>query len=203
MSDYSKGIAYRIDCNETGECYIGSTIQGLANRISDHRKKYKQWKAGTNKTHCCSFPIIERGNYTYEMIIEYPCENKQQLRRKEGELQRSMPCVNKVIAGRTSKECYDDNRETRLARKRTKQHCEVCDCYFATDTRLKHERSDKHKLYLELGIEGYKLMLKKNKYETQIRYANKKIENGDTDKRWINVIKWAKNKIDELNQLSQ
>ena len=49
MPDYSKGLVYRIDCNETGECYIGSTIQGLANRIADHRKQYKYWKAGTSK----------------------------------------------------------------------------------------------------------------------------------------------------------
>ena len=113
MPDYSKGLIYRIDCNETGECYIGSTTQGLANRIAEHRKKYKHWKAGTSKNYCCSYPIIERGNYTYEMIIEYPCKNKQQLNRKEGELQRSMPCVNKNvnIAGRTMKEWKDDNKE--------------------------------------------------------------------------------------------
>ena len=39
MPDYSKGLVYRIDCKETGECYIGSTVQGLANRIAEHRKK--------------------------------------------------------------------------------------------------------------------------------------------------------------------
>jgi hypothetical protein len=203
MPDYSKGLVYRIDCKVTGECYIGSTVQGLANRVAEHRKKYKHWKAGTNKTHCCSFPIIERNNFTYELIEYFPCNNMMELRRKEGEFQRSMPCVNKLIAGRTPKECYDDNRETRLARKRTKQHCEVCDSYFATDSRLKHERSDKHKLYLELGSEGYKLMLKKNKYETQLRYANKKIENGENKACFVSLKKWATNKLAELNPVSQ
>ena len=109
MSDYSKAIAYRIDCNETGECYIGSTTQGLANRIAEHRSKNKKFKAGTSKNYCCSFPIIERDNYTYELIEYFPCKNKMELHRKEGEFQRSMECVNKWIAGRTRKEWVKQN----------------------------------------------------------------------------------------------
>ena len=77
MPDYSKGLIYRIDCNETGECYIGSTTQGLANRIAGHRKDTILWKKGTSKKYWCSFPIIERGNYTYEMIIEYTCNRSK------------------------------------------------------------------------------------------------------------------------------
>ena len=110
MPDYSKGLIYRIDCNETGDCYIGSTTQGLANRIADHRSKYKEWKKG-NRSNCCSFPIIERNNFTYELIEYFPCKNKMELHRKEGEFQRSMECVNKLIAGRTMKEWKDDNKE--------------------------------------------------------------------------------------------
>ena len=112
MPDYSKGLIYRIDCKETGECYIGSTTQGLANRIADHRRHYKKWKAETiKKKNCCSYPIIERNNFTYELIEYFSCNSKIELYRKEGEIQRSMNCVNKVIAGRTTKEYREENKE--------------------------------------------------------------------------------------------
>ena len=53
-------------------------------------------------------------NFYIELIEEHPCENVEQLRRREGEIIREMkPSLNKEIAGRTGKEWYEDNKEAR------------------------------------------------------------------------------------------
>ena len=42
------GIIYKIVCNETDECYVGSTIQGLAKRMAVH-KCLNQKKTGGDR----------------------------------------------------------------------------------------------------------------------------------------------------------
>ena len=54
------GIIYKIVCNETGECYVGSTKQSLNTRMGSH-------KCLAKKT-CSSRSIIERNNYTSDII---------------------------------------------------------------------------------------------------------------------------------------
>jgi hypothetical protein len=50
---------------------------------------------------------------------DYPCENKQQLERKEGKYQEKYECVNKLIAGSgMSKKCEHD---------KIKAFCRDCD----------------------------------------------------------------------------
>jgi hypothetical protein len=98
MPDYSKGKIYKIVCNETGFIYIGSTVQKLNIRISDHKKDYKAWLDG--KIHyITSFDIIKNNNYYIELIEDYPCESKLELEMREGYWQKQMDCVNKCIAG--------------------------------------------------------------------------------------------------------
>ena len=50
-------------------------------------------------------------NVKIELIEEYPCENLQQLRQREGFHIRSENCINKYIAGRTLAEHYQDNKD--------------------------------------------------------------------------------------------
>jgi len=56
------GIVYKILCNETGECYIGSanTKQCYIGRKSEHK----------TKDGCSSKQIIERDNYTFSIVEE-------------------------------------------------------------------------------------------------------------------------------------
>jgi hypothetical protein len=54
--------------------------------------------------------IIDAGDAYIELVEEYPCQNKEQLNRREGEIIRSRPnCINKAIAGRTHREWRKDN----------------------------------------------------------------------------------------------
>ena len=51
-------------------------------------------------------------NFYIELIEEYPCENIEQLNKREGELIRELkPVLNTQVAGRTIKEWREDNKE--------------------------------------------------------------------------------------------
>jgi len=107
MPDYKNSKIYKLWSPEGDEIYIGSTTQSLAQRKAKH------------KCHigvCNSSILFEK--YTdvrIELLEEYPCDNKEQLLKKEGEYIRNNNCVNKVVPGRTNKESsknyYENNKE--------------------------------------------------------------------------------------------
>jgi hypothetical protein len=45
------------------------------------------------------------------LIEEYPCEDKYQLRQKEGQYIRQLGTLNKTIAGRTEQEYREENKD--------------------------------------------------------------------------------------------
>lgn len=102
MPDYKLSKIYAIRSHQTDQIYIGATVQSLAVRFAEHKKP-------TNKSN--SKEILKYEDAYIELIEEYPCENKEQLSKKEGEHIRANNCVNKCIAGRTSKEYRKDNQE--------------------------------------------------------------------------------------------
>ncbi len=105
-----KGIIYKLECNETGEVYYGSTTQSFNKRMTEHKSKCKQWKEG--KFHyVTSFQIIDRGNYSYSLIETVECEDKSQLEQRERYYIENNECINKIVVGRTRKEYYDDKKE--------------------------------------------------------------------------------------------
>jgi hypothetical protein len=67
---------------------------------------------------CSSRIIIEAGDAYIELIEDYPCENREKLNRREGEIMRGRECVNRMIAGRTDKEWREANREALLAQQK-------------------------------------------------------------------------------------
>lgn len=106
MPDYSKGLIYRIVCNETGEQYIGSTTQTLTKRLSQHKKDI-------SRNPCSSTQIINRGNYAIVLIEECPCENKNQLERRERYFIETIECVNMKKPAQTKEELREHKREYR------------------------------------------------------------------------------------------
>jgi len=103
MTNYQNGKIYSIRSRSRPDLiYIGSTTQSLSRRLSKH-------KAMSNQ--CSSRQIIDVGDAYIELIEECECDNKDQLLRREGQLIRSMDCVNKRIEGRTTAEWRQDNRE--------------------------------------------------------------------------------------------
>ncbi len=99
---YNNGKIYKLWCIESDLIYIGSTCNPLYKRFYQHKKLMD----------CSSKKLFElSNNVKIELIEEYPCNNKMELNRKEGEHIRlnKEKCLNSYIAGRTKKESQDDN----------------------------------------------------------------------------------------------
>ena len=101
MPDYKNGKIYKLWSPEGDEIYIGSTTENLARRKAKHKTQ--------NNT---SQILFEK--YTdvrIELLEECPCDNREQLLKKEGEYIRHNNCVNKLIPCRTRKEYREDNKD--------------------------------------------------------------------------------------------
>ena len=105
MPNYQNGKVYTIRSRSRPDLiYVGSTTQKLSDRFSGHKRE-----------RCSSRQIVDIGDSYIELHENYPCANKEELNRREGEVIRSMECVNARIEGRTKQEWYQDNREEILA----------------------------------------------------------------------------------------
>ena len=109
---YQKSKIYKITDLGHNEMYIGSTVQPLSKRFSHHKDTYL--------THPCSsaymFETYGKDNCKVILIEEYPCENREQLRAREGYYIETLNCVNKFIPGGNKsdwdKRYYNKNKET-------------------------------------------------------------------------------------------
>lgn len=104
---YKNSKIYTIRCHKDASLiYVGSTTQLLSKRLGDHKSKAK------SVPDRLFYSKIEDWNDWYiELFEEYPCENKEQLLKREGEVIRKIGTLNHTIAGRTHKEYCADNKE--------------------------------------------------------------------------------------------
>ena len=110
---YENAKIYKIVDNAYAGCYIGSTVQPLSNRMASHRKRYKYYKTG-NANFVAVYELFDLHgveNCKIELIEKYPCENIEQLSKREGYHIKNETCVNKNLAGRTQNEWYADHKE--------------------------------------------------------------------------------------------
>ena len=113
--DYSNGKIYTIRSHQTNKYYIGSTrMNTLAQRLGKHRSNYKDYlKDNIRNNYISSFDLLMYNDHYIELLEDYPCSSKEQLFKREGELQRQFKSeiVNRIITGRTQLEYYNDNLE--------------------------------------------------------------------------------------------
>ena len=102
MPDYEKGKIYKLWTPQGNEIYIGSTTQSLAVRKAEHKR---------HQDSCSRILFQKYDDVRIELIEEFPCKNKMELDRREGEHIRNNDCVNKRIEGRTKAEYREDNKE--------------------------------------------------------------------------------------------
>ena len=79
--------------------------------MGDHRKCYRH---RTRQHYPLYKAFIEHGveHFFIGLIEKCTCNDKDELRRKEGEYTRSLkPSMNSLVAGRTKKEYHEDNKE--------------------------------------------------------------------------------------------
>ena len=111
MPNYQESKIYKIYNTISDDIYIGGTSQILCKRMRDHRKcintlakqHYPLYRA---------FKAYGVENFFIELIDKYPCNDKEELRKKEGDYIRELnPLFNKNIPGRKKKEYQAEYRE--------------------------------------------------------------------------------------------
>jgi len=103
MPDYQKAKIYAIMSPHTTDIYIGSTVQPLDKRFTNH-------KCPSNTT--VSKKITDLGDAYIHLIEEYSCNTKEELlERERSYIENTLFCINKYIVGRTDYEYYKDNKE--------------------------------------------------------------------------------------------
>lgn len=138
MPDYSEGKIYLVKFrNDQSLVYVGSTKSPLNERFSRHKNDYdvSLYKYIHNNCH---------GNWDdcyIELYEDYPCLNKKELERREGEITRKFKndsnykCINKNIAGRNIKEWNEENKKKII--------CD-CGCIISKGRMKSHLKSISH-----------------------------------------------------------
>lgn len=106
MEDYSKGKIYKIISDHCELPYIGSTTDPLEIRFDEHKRSYRMWvkkgKPRTKGTYWSSAEILQYDDARIELVKNYPCNSKKELREYEGTFQQiGVNCVNIKKAGRS------------------------------------------------------------------------------------------------------
>ena len=157
--DYKNGNIYQILNNVNDDVYVGSTTQPLCKRLYKH-------KSNSEKLVECKAPLYElmreigKDIFYVELIELYPCNNREELRAREGYYIRERGSLNKVITGRTQQEWrntteYDKqyhvkNKEHIHSRKNERITCNVCGCYSSKANIARHQITKKCKSYVKL-----------------------------------------------------
>ena len=137
---YHNGKIYKITDVAYTECYIGSTVQPLCNRMAEHRRHYQQYRRGTKTLEYTSFTLCDKygvENCKIELVETYKCETKDELAQREGYwIRLEETCLNKQVAGRSKKQYYQDTvdvwREYNKQYRETNQdkiHCQKKEYY--------------------------------------------------------------------------
>ena len=108
--DFNKGKIYKITNDYNDEIYIGSTCDTLNRRFSCHKRDFKSEQ-------CKNRPLYKLMNeigferFRIELIEEYTCQDKYQLRQREGHFIRELGTLNILITGRSRPESQKEYRE--------------------------------------------------------------------------------------------
>ncbi len=107
--DFSKAKIYKITNDYNNDVYVGSTCDSLTKRFSGHKLCLNSNKNNNRPIYKLMNEIgFER--FRIELIEDYPCQDKYQLRQREGYFIREIGTLNKKIEGRTMQEYYIDNK---------------------------------------------------------------------------------------------
>ena len=113
MSKYQNSKICKITDIGYNKCYIGSTYESLAKRMARHRSSYNDYLNGkvSKIRSYCLFDEYGVNNCKIELIENFPCNTKDELRKREGYYIKETDCINKQIAGRTKEEYREDFKE--------------------------------------------------------------------------------------------
>lgn len=138
---YKRGIIYTIrNIKDDTMIYVGSTINNLYKRLYSHKQDYNK------KLNISLYSYIENNDWTdwyIELHENYPCNNRKELNRREGEVIREIGTINKNIPGRTRKERYDNNIGNIKEKAKEKEECNICSAFTPKKSLKRHQKSIK------------------------------------------------------------
>ena len=96
MPNYQQGKIYTLRCyTDTSLIYVGSTTKKLCDRKSNH--KFNSIKCPENSLYKV---ILDNGcwnNWYIELVENFPCNSKEELEKREGEVMREIGTLNSKI----------------------------------------------------------------------------------------------------------
>jgi len=108
--DFSKAKIYKITNDYNNDVYVGSTCDLLTKRFSGHKSNLLTEEKKDRPLYKLMNKIgFER--FRIELIEDYSCKDKYELRQREGHFIREIGTLNKRIEGRTKQEYQQDNKE--------------------------------------------------------------------------------------------
>lgn len=166
MPNYQDGKIYTIRCrNDNTLIYVGSTTMTLPRRIAEHRFA----SVSNNRRKLYQSVNGDWDNWYIELYEVFPCENKQELNKREGEIIREIGTLNHQIAGRTQqewkKEWYENNRE---------QSLEVSRQYNINNNEARKEYKKKYREEHKAEISAKRIEYYKEVQSKDKEYINKK-----------------------------
>ena len=154
---YQNGKIYKIVDNGYNKTYYGSTVETLSNRMSKHRAMYKyNQKQKHNYTVFSIFDEYGVENCKIELVELCPCNSKDELEKREGELIKANECVNKYIP----KDPNQYEKELERCRNYKSEH--------------KEELKEKNKEYYETNKAEIALKSKKYREENREKILERK-----------------------------
>jgi len=154
---YKRGKIYTIRCRyDDTLIYVGSTIEKLSKRFGGH-------KADSKRKERSLYTYIDNDwdNWYIELYEDYPCNNKQQLLKREGEVIREIGSINKRIAGRTKEEYVKENFDNILEKNKI---------YYENN---REKILNQKKIYNEENIDKIKERMKKHREDNIDKYKKK------------------------------
>ena len=118
MPNFQNSKIYKLWSPSQNLIYYGSTVRPLSQRFNEHKCRYKLYTEDNSRVYVTSFEIMKCTDCKMELLEDYPCDNKQQLLKKEAEYIKNNECVNKEIPTRTQKEWWKDNKELNKIKRR-------------------------------------------------------------------------------------
>jgi hypothetical protein len=201
--DYQNGKIYKITNCIDDEVYIGSTCQPLTKRFSWHKyriniERYQNIKVYKH--------INDLGfdKFSISLVENYPCTNKTELRRREGEFIKEQGTLNDRIAGRTTKEYFEDNKEqiAEFKQKWNKNNKEKTKEYMKEYRKDNKEKlAEKKKEYYENNKEKILEYYENNKEKIAIRVKEYTKKYRENNKEKIKNQKSTKVECEVCNQI--
>ena len=109
MNKYLNSKIYAVRNTLDEDIYVGSTTMKLCQRMIKHRcaANTRPSNQKINK----KMNELGINNFYIELIENFPCDNIEQLRKREGEVIRQLGTLNMRVERRTHKEWREENKE--------------------------------------------------------------------------------------------